>query len=156
MTPARRLSPILNVSDLPASFAWFAKLGWAKAWDWSAYADARPTFGAVASGDLEIFLCLDCQGGRGKDGGVGGHGQGVWMSIWVDDVDEVHAVCQREGLEVLQQPLDEDWGVREMHVRHPDGHVFRISQPIHAHDHDHPHDHSHTHEHGHSDAHANH
>jgi hypothetical protein len=22
------------------------------------------------------------------------------------------------------------WGVREMHVRHPDGHVFRISQGI--------------------------
>jgi hypothetical protein len=24
------------------------------------------------------------------------------------------------------------WGVREMHVRHPDGHVFRISQGIEA------------------------
>jgi hypothetical protein len=22
------------------------------------------------------------------------------------------------------------WGVREMHVRHPDGHVFRVSQGI--------------------------
>jgi hypothetical protein len=27
-------------------------------------------------------------------------------------------------------PTDEQWGVREMHVRHPDGHVFRISQGI--------------------------
>ena len=27
-------------------------------------------------------------------------------------------------------PTDEPWGVREMHVRHPDGHVFRISHPI--------------------------
>ena len=25
-------------------------------------------------------------------------------------------------------PTDEPWGVREMHVRHPDGHVFRISK----------------------------
>jgi len=33
--------------------------------------------------------------------------KGVWMSIWVDDV-----------------------AVREMHVRHPDGHVFRISRGI--------------------------
>lgn len=23
-----------------------------------------------------------------------------------------------------------DWGVREMHVRHPDGHVFRISKGL--------------------------
>lgn len=22
------------------------------------------------------------------------------------------------------------WGVREMHVRHPDGHIFRLSQAI--------------------------
>jgi uncharacterized glyoxalase superfamily protein PhnB len=55
----------------------------------------------------------------------------VWLAVWVDDVDLVHAVCGREGLEVLRPPQDEPWGVREMHVRHPDGHVFRISQPIH-------------------------
>jgi hypothetical protein len=27
-------------------------------------------------------------------------------------------------------PTDEPWGVREMHIRHPDGHVFRISKGI--------------------------
>jgi hypothetical protein len=27
-------------------------------------------------------------------------------------------------------PTDEPWGVREMHVRHPDGHVFRISKGL--------------------------
>jgi hypothetical protein len=27
-------------------------------------------------------------------------------------------------------PVDEPWGVREMHVRHPDGHVLRISRGI--------------------------
>jgi hypothetical protein len=35
------------------------------------------------------------------------------------------------------------WGVREMHVRHPDGHVFRVSHPVHGDDHDHPHPHDH-------------
>ena len=61
---ARRLTPILNVSDLQESFAWFEKLGWTKAWDWG----TPPDFGAVCSGECEIFLCLDaaCQGGRGK------------------------------------------------------------------------------------------
>ena len=28
------LTPILNVSDIQQSFAWFEKLGWQKAWDW--------------------------------------------------------------------------------------------------------------------------
>jgi hypothetical protein len=27
---ARRLNPILNVSDIVATFAWFEKLGWQK------------------------------------------------------------------------------------------------------------------------------
>ena len=59
---ARRLTPILNVSNIQESFAWFEKLGWTKAWDWG----APPTFGGVCSGECEIFLCQNGQGGRGK------------------------------------------------------------------------------------------
>ena len=54
--------------------------------------------------------------------------KGVWMSVWVDDVDEMHKQCVAAGLEVTFPPTDMPWNVREMHVRHPDGHVFRISQ----------------------------
>lgn len=59
-----RITPILNVSDLAASFAWFDRLGWSKRWDWG----EPPTFGAVRAGDCEIFLCQDGQGGRGRTG----------------------------------------------------------------------------------------
>jgi catechol 2,3-dioxygenase-like lactoylglutathione lyase family enzyme len=130
---AKRLAPILNVSDIQQSFAWFEKLGWKKGWDWG----SPPTFGCVCSGECEIFLCQGAQGGRGKstltttkgfDGEVAD--KGVWMSIWVDDVDAVHQHCLEQGLEITWPPTDEPWGVREMHVRHPDGHVFRISQGI--------------------------
>jgi hypothetical protein len=31
---AKGLTPILNVSNLRLSFAWFEKLGWQKSWDW--------------------------------------------------------------------------------------------------------------------------
>ena len=27
-------------------------------------------------------------------------------------------------------PTDMSWGVREMHVRHPDGHVFRVGTSL--------------------------
>jgi hypothetical protein len=47
------LTPILNVSNIEESFAWFAKLVWEKAWDWG----KPPTFGAVCSGETQIFLC---------------------------------------------------------------------------------------------------
>ena len=113
------VTPILNVSDLPASFGWFERVGWTKQWDWCPPDTEAPTFGSVGSGGREIFLCLDGQGGRGD--------QGTWISIWVDDVDTVHATCLREEVEVIDGPKDKPWGVREMHVRHPDGHVFRIS-----------------------------
>ncbi len=131
---AERLTPILNVSSIEESFAWFAKLGWRKAWDWG----SPPTFGSVRSGNCQIFLCQGGQGGRGH-GGVkrtfGPDGdptadKGVWMSIWVDDVDAVHRECLAQGVEVTWPPTDMPWSVREMHVRHPDGHVFRVSKGL--------------------------
>jgi hypothetical protein len=67
---AHGVTPILDVSDIQARFAWFARLGWTKGWDWG----EPPTFGVVRSGRCE------------------------------------------------------------MHVRHPDGHVFRISQGLAEHD----------------------
>ena len=135
---ARAITPILNVSDLAASFAWFEKLGWKALWSWG----APPTFGAVGSGECEIFLCVGAQGGRGHGGGAPTFGEGadqtadkgVWTSIWVDDVDAVHRRCIEKGLEVSSPPADMPWGVREMHVRHPDGHVFRISRGIPLHE----------------------
>ncbi len=126
------LTPILNVSDIQQSFAWFEKFGWSKGWDWG----TPPTFGGVCSGKYEIFLCQDGQGGRGKSPLTLTHGyddaadKGVWMSIWVEDVDAIHKHCVEQGLEITWPPTDEPWGVREMHVRHPDGHVFRVSQGI--------------------------
>jgi catechol 2,3-dioxygenase-like lactoylglutathione lyase family enzyme len=151
---ARGITPILNVSDLAASFAWFERLGWRKLWE---YGDP-PDFGAVGSGRCEIFLCLDGQGGRSDltamraPEGAAATGSGVWMTVWVDDVDEVYETCVAERLDVTWPPTDEPWGVREMHVRHPDGHVFRISrgqEHDHSHDHDHGHGYDHDHDHPH-------
>jgi catechol 2,3-dioxygenase-like lactoylglutathione lyase family enzyme len=131
---ARNLTPILNVSDIQQSFAWFEKLGWKKAWDWG----SPPTFGSVCSGKYEIFLCEGGQGGRGRSAiktTFGPEGdqtadKGAWIAIGVDDVDAVHQHCLEQGLEVTWPPTDMPWSMREMHVRHPDGHVFRIGTGI--------------------------
>jgi catechol 2,3-dioxygenase-like lactoylglutathione lyase family enzyme len=128
----KHLTPILNVSSLEESFAWFAKLGWAKRWT---HGDP-PTFGAVGSGECEIFLCLGAQGSRGgpmpRHAGDDDTG-GVWMSWWVAspaEVDAAHALALQHGLTVTWPPTDEPWGVRECHIRHPDGHTFRVSAGI--------------------------
>jgi len=127
-----RLTPILNVSNIEESFAWFEKLGWQKGWDWVDLA----SFGGVCSGYCEIFLCQDGQGSRGGpmprhvgDDDTGG----VWMSWWVASPAEVDATYQLaldQGLIATMPPTDEPWGVRECHIRHPDGHTFRVSSGI--------------------------
>jgi catechol 2,3-dioxygenase-like lactoylglutathione lyase family enzyme len=125
---AKGITPILNVSNIRESFAWFEQFGWKKGWEWG----DPPGFGAVCSGDCEIFLCENGQGGRGKSDltttADDSADKGVWMSIWVDDVDAVHEACVKAGLEITYPPTNEPWNVREMHVRHPDGHVFRVSK----------------------------
>lgn len=126
----KAITPILNVSDMAASFAWFEKLGWRKLGEWG----TPPTFGAVGSGEVEIFLCRGAQGSRGgptprhtsDDDDTGG----VWMSWWVASpalVNETHALALREGMTVTHPPTNELWGVREFHLVHPDGHTFRVS-----------------------------
>ncbi len=126
------MTPILNVSNLPESFAWFEKIGWSKKWDWG----EPPRFGAVGCGKVEIFLCLGAQGSRGGpmpqfvgDDATGG----TWMSWWVESpaaVDAAHARALEHGLTVTWPPTNEPWGVREFHLRHPDGHTFRVSAGI--------------------------
>ena len=129
---ARRVTPILNVSDIEAAVAWFLGWGWTPGFRWG-----EPfSFGSVYAGDVEVFLCLDGQGGRGRGDNVTTFGaeaeradRGAWMSLWVDDVDAVHRACLAAGVDITRPPEDMPWGVREMHVRHPDGHVFRITAP---------------------------
>jgi len=51
------------------------------------------------------------------------------MSWFLDDLDEVdrmHARAVEFGLDVVRPPADEPWGVREFHLRHRDGHIFRV------------------------------
>ena len=138
--PVRHVTPILNVSNIEASVDWFGKLGWRVGFLWPQHGQDVATFGSVCSGahegGAEIFLCLDGQGGRGRSSlpatfgpdGDDAADKGSWMSIWVEDVDAVYRECVANGVEVTWPPSDMPWNVREMHVRHPDGHVFRISR----------------------------
>jgi catechol 2,3-dioxygenase-like lactoylglutathione lyase family enzyme len=113
--------PILNVSNMEESFAWFAKLGWRKLWDWG----EPPGFGAVGNLSSEIFLCVDGQGCRE----IGGN----WMSWFLAspaEVDAAHAMAVTNGVLVTQPPTDFPWNMREFNVRHPDGHMFRIGASL--------------------------
>ena len=52
------------------------------------------------------------------------------MSWWVEDVDAAYAECLRDGTDMTWPTTDISWNVREMHIRHPDGHLFRVGKGI--------------------------
>ena len=147
--PIRHVTPILNVSDIEASFIWFERFGWRRGFSWNqggmigdgpqalgANEHGPAGFGSICSGDAQIFMCRGGQGSRGTlmpkspgDDEI----DGVWMSWWVEspaEVDAFHATAVEHGLVVTYPPTNEPWGVREFHLRHPDGHMFRVSAGI--------------------------
>jgi uncharacterized glyoxalase superfamily protein PhnB len=127
------VTPILNVSDIEARIAWFGTLGWETDFTWPA-GEPKAGFASITSGEQAcIFLCRGAQGARdGRTPLFDGDDDtgGVWMSWWVArpaQVDAVHAAAVERGYEASMPPTDEPWGVREFHLRHPDGHTFRVS-----------------------------
>jgi catechol 2,3-dioxygenase-like lactoylglutathione lyase family enzyme len=125
------LTPILNVSSLTESFDWFDKLGWRKRWEWG----DPPDFGAVGNTQCEIFLCRDGQGGRRARPLRRGEEErgGMWL-CWLlgsrADVDAAYESARAQGLTITHPPTDEPWNLREFHVEHPDGHIFRVGAPL--------------------------
>ena len=147
--PVLGLTPVLNVSSIAQSFDWFEQLGWQRGFSWNdgglmgdgpdspaSNEHGEAGFGSVCSGKTTIFLCCCGQGSRGtllpKFPGDD-ETDGVWMTWWMGspaEVDALHQVAVDQGLIVTYPPTDEPWGVREFHLRHPDGHMFRVSSGL--------------------------
>lgn len=110
------VTPILYVRDFKEAMAFYTeKLLFRKLWEYG----EGPDFGAVALGKAEIFLC---EGGQGAPG--------MWLSIFVEDVDDYFLRVSKLGVEILMPPTNEPWGMREMHVRDPNQHVLRFGHGI--------------------------
>lgn len=104
--------PVLCVKSVPASIEYYVeKLGFQKNWDWG----DPVTFGSVIRDDVALFFCED---GQGKSG--------MWISIFVDDVDALYEDYRQRGVIIRQPPTNFSWGMREMNVEDPDGHRLRI------------------------------
>jgi catechol 2,3-dioxygenase-like lactoylglutathione lyase family enzyme len=113
---AECLTPILYVQDFAVSKQYYTeKLLFELAWEW----DSPPTFGCVRLGKAEIFFS---QGGQGAPG--------MWLCVFLDDVDSYYERIKALGAEVIHGPRDEPWGMREMHVRDPNDHVIRFGHGI--------------------------
>jgi catechol 2,3-dioxygenase-like lactoylglutathione lyase family enzyme len=50
--------------------------------------------------------------------------------MMVDDVDALHAICQRHGLRIIKGLKDQDYGLRAFVFEDPDGNRIDVGQPI--------------------------
>ncbi len=109
------VTPILNVKNLNAATDYYVnRLGFRKKWEWGEAA----TFGAVERGAAVLFLC---QGAQGPPG--------VWLTVWVDDVDALHQEYLASGAIIREAPMNFPWENREMLVQDLDGHYLRMTGP---------------------------
>jgi lactoylglutathione lyase len=59
-----------------------------------------------------------------------GSGSSFQLTIWVDDADAVCAELAKRGVELLNGPLDREWGMRTAAFADPDGHVWEVAQEL--------------------------
>ena len=65
--------------------------------------------------------------GAVADGEAGSRFQ---LTIWVDDADAVSTELATHGVELLNGPIDREWGVRTASFTDPDGHIWEIAQKL--------------------------
>jgi predicted enzyme related to lactoylglutathione lyase len=53
-----------------------------------------------------------------------------FVRLMIEDIDEYHRVISSRGAEVIAEPADKRWGLREFVIRTPDGHRIMFAEPI--------------------------
>ena len=102
-----------TVKDLVASLAYYRdQLGFEVAFE---YGDPTYYVG-MCSGEVSLHLVAASQTPRQP-------GQGA-VTIFVDDVDSLHADLVKRGAKVLKAPKDYDYGLRDFDVADLDGNMI--------------------------------
>ena len=60
----------------------------------------------------------------------GDAGASFQLTVWVDDADAVCAELVKRGVELLNGPLNREWGMRTAAFADPDGHVWEVAQEL--------------------------
>ena len=117
------VAPILNVNNVPESLKYYLeKLGFKTAFAWSEIEGQPPTFAEVKRGKFRLMLCQQAQGSPG-----------TWIYLDMPSLEALSALHREflaSGAKIAQPPTGQRWGMREMLVQDPDGHILRIGAPL--------------------------
>ena len=104
--------PILYSSDITKSLTYFTEqLKFDHKWEWNSPA----TFGCAYKDSVEIFF-------EKSDNEI----PVIWIALLVNNVDEYYELIRDNGAKIISIPETKEWGIREMLVECPDGHIIRI------------------------------
>lgn len=105
---------VLQVRDVRAALGWFRDVLGFEVEPW---ADGT-VYGYATRGDVSFHVAC-------------GPDPELWSAyVYVDDVEALHAEFLERGAEILQPPTEKGYGMRELIVRGPDGHVLAFGQPL--------------------------
>ncbi len=130
----RSVTPLLQVSDLPASIAFYTKkLGFQKTYE------EEEGFVILARGDVEIFLGKNQTGvnlrnstARAKRDGYASYDLHINCDPGV--VDELWKEFRAAGVPMsaafAKGPVDRDYGIRDFSITDPDGYDIIFGSPL--------------------------
>ena len=83
-------------------------------------------------GTIVNLLATSAAGELVEPAAVAGPGVGsrFQLTIWVEDADAACAHLAAQGVELLNGPIDREWGMRTACFMDPDGHVWEVAQEL--------------------------
>jgi catechol 2,3-dioxygenase-like lactoylglutathione lyase family enzyme len=90
------------------------------------------TVGSASQPDVAIVLTNYVNGGPGDDDALAAllaKGALNGVHFHSDDLDATFEKLRASGAEIVEEPKDQPWGVRDCAVRDPSGNLIRIDQP---------------------------
>lgn len=104
---------VLQVPDVRAALEWFRD---ALGFEVEPYEDGEH-YGYARRGQVHFHLAAP--------------DPHLWSAyVYVDDVEALHAELRERGAEIVQPPTDKGYGLRDVLVRGPGGHVLAFGQPL--------------------------
>ena len=104
------VTPILNVSDINKSLAFYVDILGFKNAEWG-----DNNFTCITHDKTGLYLCKGQQGARG-----------TWIWIGFDgDIIRLHENLQSKGVKIKLPPTNFSWAY-ELQIEDPDGHILRF------------------------------
>lgn len=126
-SPIKTTISMLVYNDITAAYAYLRDVLGLTASTIDRAEDSSARFAELFAGDHAIWLHPTGEGYRSPSelGAVSN-----MTVIAVDDVDSIYSNASSHGAEIVQEPIDQDYGVREFGVRDLEGHLWYFHQSL--------------------------